>query len=278
MNKWILAASLAAFISLGFVACADAAGKQKTKKPNIIFILADDLGYGDVGCYGQEKIKTPNIDKLAKQGMRFTQAYAGSTVCAPSRCTLMTGKHTGHARIRGNGRVPLLPGDVTIAEILKRAGYTTGLIGKWGLGEAGSSGVPNKQGFDYFYGYLNQHHAHNYYPDFLWRNQKKVELPNVVPKNNIATKRVAYSHDLITDEAFKFVKKNKDKTFFMYLAYTIPHANNERGRIKFKGLPDGMEVPSDEPYSKKDWPIPQKNNASMITRMDRDIGRLMELL
>ena len=157
---------------------------QAPKKPNIIFILADDLGYGDLGCYGQKKIKTPNLDRMAAQGMRFTQAYAGSTVCAPSRCVLMTGKHTGHAHIRGNALVPLRPEDITIATLLRRAGYVTGLIGKWGLGEPGSTGIPTKQGFDYFFGYLNQQHAHNYYPDYLWRNEEKVSIDgNVVEKN-----------------------------------------------------------------------------------------------
>ena len=244
---------------------------QAAKKPNIIFILADDLGYGDVGCYGQQKIKTPNLDRMAKQGMRFTQAYAGSTVCAPSRCVLMTGKHTGHAHIRGNALVPLRPEDVTIAMLLKRAGYVTGLIGKWGLGEPGTTGIPTKQGFDYFFGYLNQVHAHNYYPDYLWRNEEKVPLAGNVVEKNVATKRAQYSSDLFAEEALRFVEKNKDKPFFLYLALTTPHANNEAGKL-------GMEVPSDEPYSKMDWPQPQRNHAAMITRMDRDIGRLMEKL
>ena len=132
--------------SISFLNC----GEKEPVKPNIIYILADDLGYGDLGCYGQEKIKTPNIDQLASEGIRFTDHYAGSTVCAPSRCCLMTGLHTGHARIRGNARTPLLPDDITVAELLKSAGYTTGLIGKWGLGEPGTTGIPNKQGFDYF--------------------------------------------------------------------------------------------------------------------------------
>src|SRR5437870_3916906 len=143
-------------------------------KPNIIFILADDMGYGDLGCYGQMKIKTPNIDKLATEGMKFTQCYAGSTVCAPSRCCLMTGKHTGHCFIRGNNDVPLPPSEITVATVLKNAGYATGLVGKWGLGDPGSIGVPSKHGFDEFFGYLNQVHAHNYYPDHLFRNDERV--------------------------------------------------------------------------------------------------------
>jgi hypothetical protein len=151
-------------------------------KPNMIYILADDLGYGDLGCYGQKQIRTPNLDRMAAEGIRFTQHYAGSTVCAPSRCTLMTGLHTGRAVIRGNNRDPLGPQDITVAEILQKAGYRTALIGKWGLGEAGSTGIPNRKGFDYFFGYLNQTHAHNYYPDFLWRNEEKVPLPNIVER------------------------------------------------------------------------------------------------
>ena len=162
--------------------------------PNIIFILVDDLGYGDLGCYGQQVIQTPNIDRMAAEGMVFTDHYAGSTVCAPSRCALMTGRHTGRCLVRGNARVPLRESDVTVAELLKRAGYTTGIIGKWGLGEPGTTGIPNKQGFDYWFGYLNQRHAHNYYPDYLWRNEEKVELANEVrpvnPPGGVATKRV----------------------------------------------------------------------------------------
>jgi arylsulfatase A-like enzyme len=248
---------------------------SQKKRPNIIFILADDLGYGDLGCYGQETIRTPNLDRMAVEGMRFTDHYAGSTVCAPSRCALMTGLHTGHCLIRGNALVPLRPEDVTVAELLKKAGYQTGIIGKWGLGEEGSTGIPNKQGFDYWFGYLNQRHAHNYYPTYLWRNEEKVPLKNEVrdvnPPGGVATKRVEYSHDLFTKEALSFVERNKNKTFFLYLAYTIPHANNEAGK-------NGMEVPSLEPYADRDWPEPAKGHAAMITRMDRDIGRLFAKL
>ncbi len=255
----------------GVAAATTRALAQATdERPNIIFILADDLGYGDLGCYGQKRIKTPHLDRMAAEGIRFTQAYAGSTVCAPSRCALMTGMHMGHAWVRGNKRVPLRPQDITVAELLKKAGYTTGIVGKWGLGEPHTTGIPNRKGFDYWFGYLNQRHAHNYWPDYLWRNEEKVHLPNVVQRN-VATKRVAYSHDLFTKEALAFVERNKSKPFFLYLAYTIPHANNEAGRR-------GMEVPSDEPYSEKPWPQQEKNFAAMITRMDRDIGRLFDLL
>ena len=240
------------------------------RPPNIIFILADDLGYGDVGCYGQKQIHTPNIDRMAKEGLRFTQAYAGSTVCAPSRCCLMTGLHTGHARVRGNALVPLLPEDRTVAELLKAAGYVTGLCGKWGLGEPETTGVPNKKGFDYFFGYLNQHHAHNYYPDYLWKNQEKITLPNEV-KNNVSSNKKVYSPDLITKEALGFIESNKDKPFFLYFTPTLPHANNEAKQ-------EGMEMPSDAPYSKESWPQPQKNHAAMITRLDADVGTLLDKL
>ena len=251
--------------------------ETKANRPNIIFILADDLGYGDLGCYEQTTIKTPNIDRMAAEGMLFTDHYAGSTVCAPSRCCLMTGLHTGHALVRGNARVPLRPSDVTIAELLKKAGYTTAIIGKWGLGEPETTGIPNRQGFDYWFGYLNQRHAHNYYPKYLWRNEEKVELKNEVnhiiggrdrTPGGVATKRVEYSHDLFAEEALSFVEKNKGNPFFLYLALTIPHANNEAAN-------KGMEVPSLEPYADKDWPEPHKGHAAMITRMDSDIGRLM---
>ncbi len=256
------------------------ASAQRQRQPNIIFIMADDLGYGDLGCYGQKQIQTPSLDRMAAEGMRFTDAYAGSTVCAPSRCVLMTGQHTGHCLIRGNARVPLRPEDVTVAELLKKAGYATGIVGKWGCGEAGSIGVPNKKGFDYWFGYLNQRHAHNYWPEFLWRNEAKVRLRNEVnhvingrdrSPGGVAVKRLDYSHDLFAQEALGFVRRHKDRPFFLYLAYTIPHANNEAGR-------QGMEVPSDAPYSDKPWPQPQKNHAAMITRMDRDVGRLLALL
>ncbi len=239
-------------------------------RPNIVWIMADDLGYGDLGCYGQSRIKTPHIDRLAAAGMRFTQCYAGCTVCAPSRCALMTGRHTGHARVRSNSLVPLAPEDVTVAEVLKDAGYVTGIIGKWGLGEPGTTGLPNRQGFDEWFGYLNQHHAHNYYPDYLWRNEQRVELTNVV-QDNVATRRVEYSADLFTREALDFLDRHAQERFFLYLPFTLPHANNEAGK-------QGMEVPSDAPYSAESWPQPQKNHAAMITYLDVQVGRVLEKL
>ena len=174
------------------------AAKPSGDRPNIVYIMADDLGYGDLGCYGQKLIKTPHIDRLAKRGMRFTDFYAGSTVCAPSRCVLMTGLDTGHCFIRGNGKDNLRPEDVTVAEVLKRAGYATGQVGKWGLGHEGSTGLPTRQGFDFFYGYLDQHHAHLFYPTFLVKNEKRVKLRNVVPDEGkwgqgVASKKIDYS-------------------------------------------------------------------------------------
>lgn len=250
-----------------------AAPTPRTARPNIIFILADDLGYGDLGCYGQKEILTPHLDRMAAQGVRFTQCYAGSTVCAPSRCCLMTGMHTGHAIIRGNANVPLRPEDVTVAEVLKASGYATGLVGKWGLGEAGTTGIPNRKGFDEFFGYLNQVHAHNYYPDFLWRNETKVPLRNVVHKG-VASVTVDYAPDFCTREALDFVRRHKAHPFFLYLAYTIPHANDERGSTGG----NGMEVPDDAPYSDRPWPQVEKNYAAMVTRLDSDIGALMASL
>ncbi|WP_152052131.1 arylsulfatase [Tautonia marina] len=276
MPRIALRLALMALMTLVTTAGATQEARAKPKPPNIIFIMADDLGYGDLGSYGQKTIPTPNLDRLAAEGTRFTQVYAGSTVCAPSRCVLMTGYHSGHARVRGNDRVPLLPEDVTVAEALKAAGYQTALIGKWGLGEPDSTGVPNKQGFDHFFGYLNQKHAHNYYPDHLWRQEERVEIPeNVIgPDDGVAIERVTYSHDLFAEEALDWVKQHRDGPFFLYLALTIPHANNEGSRA----TGDGMEVPDYGSFAEKDWPNPIKGQAAMIARMDRDIGRLMTSL
>jgi arylsulfatase A-like enzyme len=230
------------------------------RPPNIVFIMLDDLGYGDVGCYGQEKILTPNIDRLSREGMRFTDCYAGGSVCAPSRSVLMTGFHAGHTSVRANaGTVPLLPGDVTVAQVLQSAGYATGGFGKWGLGDVGTTGVPSKHGFDEFFGYLHQIHAHSYYPEFLWRNEQKYPLPG--NRNN---GRKQYSADLIADHALQFVRDNKDKPFFLYATYTLPH-----GRY---------EVPSVAPYSEKNWPPVEKTYAAMITRADRQVGDILALL
>lgn len=287
MRCWLSLAVLATAV-LGL--SHEPATAAETARPNIIFVMADDLGYGDLGCYGQKLIQTPNLDRMAQEGIRFTDFYAGCTVCAPSRSVLMTGQHMGHTHVRGNagGNIDvqtLRPEDVTVAEVLKQAEYSTALCGKWGLGDdaSGNTGLPNDQGFDYFYGYLNQVHAHNYYPEFLWRNKEKALLRNEVVSNGrkyanfaggYATKRVDYSHDLVCDEALRFIERNQDGPFFLYLALTIPHANNEGTR----GTGNGQEVPDYGIYADRAWPDQDKGQAAMITRMDRDMGRLFDKL
>jgi len=237
-------------------------------KPNIIFIMADDLGYGELGCYGQTLIQTPNIDRLAAQGIRFTQAYAGSTVCAPSRGILMTGLHDGHAPVRDN--VPHYPSylrdeDVTIAELLKQAGYHCGGIGKWSLGDPDTEGRPTNQGFDDWLGYLNQDHAHYYYPEYLDEGEAKRLLPG-----NAKSKK-HYSHDLMTDWALRFIRESQTQPFFFYAAYTIPHyANSAEDPTQFP-------VPSDAPYEGRDWTQAEKNYAAMISLLDSDVGRIVAL-
>ena len=258
----------------------DAAGG----KPNIIFIMADDLGYGELGCYGQQKIRTPNLDRMAREGMRFTRFYAGATVCAPSRSVLMTGQHGGHTTVRGNAgakdRRPQTLGsnDVTVAEVLKSAGYKTGLIGKWGLG-MNDEGHPNRQGFDYFFGYLSQLHAHNHFPDHLWRNFEKVPLRNgIVPMAEdgagYATNAVRFAGDLFAEEVMDFIDSSTNQPFFLYFCPVVPHANNERK----KALGNGMEVPDFGPYKDEKWEDALKGHAAMITRLDADIGRIRQHL
>ncbi len=267
-----------------FLALALAASAfGQADKPNIIFILADDLGYGELGSYGQKHIQTPQLDRMAAEGMRFTQFYAGSTVCAPSRSVLMTGQHMGHTRVRGNagGRVldaqSLQKGDVTVAKVLQQAGYATGLIGKWGLGTEDNDGEPRKQGFDYYFGFLNQTHAHNHFPDFLWRNGEKVPLPNVNTRvgetegAGYATERVVYADDLIAAEARDFVGRNKNRPFFLFYSMVTPHANNERTRV----LGEGNEVPDQGIYADRPWTESARNHAAMVTRLDRDVGALL---
>ena len=251
-------------------AYAATAAQPNDRRPNVILITADDLGWGDLSCYGQRNFRTPNLDRLAAEGIRFTQAYAGSTVCAPSRCALMTGLHTGHARIRGNAKADLRDDDVTIAEILKPAGYHTAHIGKWGCGLPGGSGEPHKQGFDHWFGYVTNHEAHNYYPATLWKNGERFQLDNQVAKG-VSTNKATYSPDLFTADALRFIEESKDRPFFLYLGYTQPHANNEAGK-------KGMEVPDYGEYANKDWPDPEKGRAAMIAYMDRDIGRVLQKL
>jgi arylsulfatase A len=274
--------------------CANATQRTdsgaKGRKSNIVYIIADDLGYAEVGCYGQKKIKTPNIDKLATQGMKFTQHYSGNPVCAPSRCVLMTGKHSGHSQVRANkqvggqdawklgvttgGQWPLEAGTVTVAKILKEAGYATGAFGKWGLGRVGTTGDPNKQGFDHFFGYICQRQAHTYYPNHLWRDGKVEWI-----EANKDGKEGAYSHDLIANEAMNFVKANKDRPFFLYVPFTIPHVAlqvPEDSLAEYRGKWPDPPYAGDKGYFPH--PNPRACYAGMVTRMDRDVGRIMSLL
>jgi arylsulfatase A-like enzyme len=274
--------SLAALTASGTGWIYPSCKSARTKKPNIIFILADDLGYGDLSCYGQRKFATPHLDRMAVEGMRFTDHYSGSTVCAPARCSLMTGYHTGHARVRGNyasgphgwgACLELLPEDVTVAELLKKSGYATGAFGKWSLGVAETTGAPWKKGIDEWYGYLNQGHAHFYYPEYLYHNDKKVML-----EGNTDGQRQQYSHDLIAEKALEFVVQNKDRPFFLYWAITVPHAEllvPEDSLEEFRGQYE------EKPYVGTHYasqPEPFAAFAGMVTRMDRDIGRLLERL
>lgn len=244
---------------------------QSNQAPNIIFILADDQGYGDLGCYGSTTLKTPNLDRMATEGMLFTQAYVGSPVCAPTRCSLLTGKHTGHTTRRDNRAshedlpfmqrklIPLRDEDYTIGEMMKEAGYLTGCIGKWGLGNPGTTGPPYLQGFDHFLGYIDQVHAHDYYTSYLFENADTLHIP----ENRNGQKEV-YSHDLMATDALEFIRENQDTSFFLYLPLCLPHGK--------------YEIPDNSAYADKDWPEQVKNYAAMITLMDHDIGRIFSLL
>ncbi|HUY93215.1 MAG TPA: arylsulfatase [Pirellulales bacterium] len=290
MKAISLCLSLLAIICSSFFAAEkpSQAAAPAARKPNLIWIMADDLGYGELGRYGQKVILTPQLDRMAQEGLRFTHFYAGATVCAPSRSVLMTGQHHGHTRVRGNAGAanPVAQAlraddNTTVAKVLQQAGYRTALIGKWGLGDVGAAetGLPRKQGFDEFFGYLNQHHAHNHFPDYLWRNEEKVSLPNkIVPVGGhgggYATEPVQYADDLFADEALKFVAENKSRPFFLYWCMVVPHANNERTRM----LKNGAEVPDFGPYADKDWPDPDRGQAAMISRLDGYVGRMLDQL
>lgn len=279
-------------ITVGLMAltgCNLKKGTEKSalsKKPNIIYILADDLGYSDIGPYGQKLIRTPNLNRMANSGMLFTNHYAGTSVCAPSRSVLMSGLHSGHTFVRGNkeaepyGQIPLKDSIITVAEILKTAGYKTGLIGKWGLGVEETEGDPQKQGFDYFYGYYCQVHAHNAFPEYLFENGQKVFLRNKVnymPEDHwsrglggYATEKIDYSNDLFQEKALKFIEDNCDTSFFLYLPVIIPHNNGE--------APDSLkfETPSLYPYDTENWTYEEKCYASSVTRLDSMVGVLLQ--
>jgi arylsulfatase len=248
------------------------------RPPNIVFILADDLGYAELGCYGQKKIRTPCLDQMAKEGIRFTQFYCGNAVCAPSRCVLMTGKHAGHASVRDNlsikpeGQTPIPADSVTIAKLLKKQGYATAAIGKWGLGGPGTEGDPNLQGFDLFYGFNCQGHAHNHYPTYLWRNDQREGLDN---DGTLRGKQ--HSHDLFEAEALKFIREHKDKPFFLYVPFTIPHVSLQ---VPEDSLREYLGKWDDPPYWGEHGYLPCRHPratyAAMVTRMDRSVGRILD--
>ena len=272
-SRGLVLASLLFHVAFGMSQYAQA---QTPEKPNIIYIMADDLGYGDLSCYGQKVIQTPNIDRLARDGIRFTDHYSGHTVCRPSRLVLLTGRHSGHTAISANAPFKLAPAARTVTSLLKKAGYATGGVGKWALGSADSTGAPSKQGFDFWFGYLDQGNAHNFYPEYLWKNGKRFPLAgNVVgDKKRVSIQRTTYSHDLLTEQALAFIRANSNRPFCLQAHYTIPHANNEGGRATGNGL----EVPNPGIYANRDWPDPEKGFAAMIRRLDGDVGRLVALL
>jgi arylsulfatase A-like enzyme len=288
--KIVFSWSLAAFLGACSGGSKKEAANAETIKPNIVYILADDLGYGDLSCYGQKRYETPNISRMAREGMVFTQHYAGCSVCAPSRSSLLTGLNTGHTPIRGNkewdpeGQWPMPAATFTLAEMLKEAGYETGAFGKWGLGYPGSSGDANMQGFDEFYGYNCQRMAHNYFPSHLWENQRKIMLAG-----NEGDKFGEYAPELIHQHALQFIEKNKDRPFFLYYPTTIPHAEllvPEKNLKEFKGklLPEksfkGAE-PGDKDFRTGAYgsqPEAHAAFAAMVTLLDKQVGELLDKL
>jgi arylsulfatase A-like enzyme len=277
---------------------------QRNAKPNVIYIYADDMGYGELGCYGQQKIKTPALDKMAAEGLRFTQHYTSTPVCAPARCMLMTGRHGGHSVIRGNyefggftdstegGQFPLPENTFTIAKLMKQAGYVTGAVGKWGLGMAGSTGDPNKQGFDYFYGYIDQKQAHNYYPTHLWENGRWDTLNNLfiyvhrppLPRNAPDSafdyyKGKDYAVDRLADKALRFIRQHKNEPFFLYLPFTIPHVSLQAPDEVIKpyiGMFNEQPYYGEAGYTPTKYPL--STYAGMVTYLDKQVGRVLDLL
>lgn len=239
-------------------------------KPNIIFVLSDDLAQGDLGCYGQKLIQTPHLDRMAREGTRFTQTYCGTTVCAPSRASLLLGQHTGHSPIRANreiqpeGQRPLPAGTFTVAKLLQSAGYATACIGKWGLGMFDTTGSPLKNGFDRFFGYNCQRHAHSYFPTYLYDDDRRFALPGNDGNKDVRGKGAIYAQDRIAEEALKFVRTQRDRPFFLFYAITLPHGTFQ---IDDQGI-----------YRDKPWSEQEKNYAAMVTRLDTDVGRLLALL
>jgi arylsulfatase A-like enzyme len=268
--KWIIILLNLAVSSI-FCVAADIAA---TSKPNIIFILSDDLAQGDLGCYGQKLIQTPNLDRMASEGTRYTQAYCGTTVCAPSRTSLMTGLHMGHSPVRANreihpevggmGQMPLPAGTFTVAQLLKSAGYSTACVGKWGMGMFNTTGSPLKLGFDHFFGYNCQRHAHSYFPTYLYNDDQRFDLPGNDGNTRVEGKGAIYAQDLIAEETLRWVGAQKRNPFFLYYAITLPHAATQ---INDQGI-----------YRDRPWSEEEKNYAAMVTRLDTDIGRLLALL
>lgn len=254
---------------------------SSVERPNIVFIMADDLGYNELGCYGQEIIQTPNIDQLAAEGISFTQHYSGSPVCAPSRCVLLTGMHSGHAFVRDNheikpeGQMALPDSIITFAEVMKNQGYVTAAMGKWGLGYPGSEGDPNNQGFDLFFGYNCQRHAHNHYPKYLWKNDEKIELEG----NDRTLYGEQYTQDLFTEAAIGFLKENKDTSFFLFMPLIIPHVSIQVPDESLLEYKDSIEeTPYDHHPYYLEHPYPHAGYAAMVTHMDKAVGRIMESL
>jgi uncharacterized sulfatase len=266
--------ALSVLLSAGMLASLVASAASR---PNIIYIMADDLGYGDLGCYGQQVLQTPRIDQLSREGMRFTDHYAGHTVCRPSRLVLLTGRHSGNTAISSNAPYHFPQGARTVTSLLQEAGYHTGGIGKWALGGAETTGAPWKQGFDFWFGYLDQSRAHNFYPEYLWRNDGKFPLRGNVegPQKNVSTSKESWSHTAMTGQSLEWIRKAKDRQPFLFQAhYTVPHTNNEAGRVEG----DGQEVPDYGRWKDEEWPNPEKGFAEMISRLDRDVGRIVDLL
>lgn len=261
--------------------CASCGSPSRVERPNFVFIMLDDLGWGVLGCYGSTKIRTPNVDRMAAEGLRFTSYYASSAVCAPTRCSLMTGKHTGHTFIRDNkeveeeGQLALPEGTLTLPGVLRNRGYTTGVVGKWALGGPGTTGVPNRQGVDLFYGFLCQRKAHNHYPPELWRNDVR-ESQSVPPGGKDGT---VYAQDAFIREAEAFVRENKDKPFFLYLPWTIPHLALQVPEADLREYAGAFpESPYDGKKGYRPHPTPRAAYAAMVTRADKDVGRLLALL
>ena len=255
-------------------------GETTHRRPNIIYIMADDLGWGDLGCYGQPVLKTPRIDQLAQAVMRFTDHYSGHTVCRPSRLVLWTGKHSGHTALQSNAYYQFEGGEQTVVELLQQSGYATAGCGKWAMGRQASPGHPNKKGFDDWFGYLDQGDAHNYYPTHLWHNDQKVPLDGNVTAGDQGQKafysveKSRNSHDVITDWLLDWIRAHQHLPFLMHAHLTVPHANHELGWA----LADGMEMSGRERFSQRDWTEPEKGFAAMLDRLDRDVGRIVDLL